>query len=137
MELVDTESLVPQEYLLRKVDNPKNQRYAMSVCALRSVPRSDGIPSRCWSSTILNSTTGSILGRCISALTGAGRWSPLPRGQALVSVAVSGALFQRRFYLWRRGQRLSQLLADGGAVSLDPPTYFQLPPQGFDGLIDR
>ena len=68
VELVDTESLVPQEYLLRKVDNPKNQRYAMSVCALRSVPRSDGIPSRCWSRTILNSTTGSMLVRPSSSL---------------------------------------------------------------------
>ena len=46
----------------------RNHRYATSVCALRSVPRSDAFPSRCWSSTILNSTTGSMLGRPSSLL---------------------------------------------------------------------
>ena len=46
----------------------KNQRYAMSVCALRSAPRSDGIPSGCYSSTVLTSTAGSTLGRPSSLL---------------------------------------------------------------------
>lgn len=31
-------------------------------------------------------------GRCISALTGAGRWSTLPRGQTQVSAAILGSV---------------------------------------------
>ena len=48
-----------------------------------------------------------------------------------------GALFLWRFYLRRGGQRFQELLADGRAVSLYPPAHLQLPPQDFDGLIDR
>lgn len=53
------------------------------------------------------------------------------------AVPFPGALFQRRFHLWRWRQRFGQLLVDGGAVSLNPPAHLQLPPQSFDGLIDR
>lgn len=60
--------------------------------------------------------------------TGGKRWSALP---------FPGALFLGRFYLRRRGQGFQELLADGGAVSLYPPAHVQLPPQDFDGLIDR